>query len=133
MRLIVFFRNKPTTDIIAAFTKLITTMRTSNPHMKIIVAQIIPLGIGSFNTKIQDLNRAIVPWASRLNKTESPIWVVDQYTGYGGSADNRDGIHPNDGGDVKMAGVWYPALIRAFEAFKADKAKVVVVEKGYVA
>jgi lysophospholipase L1-like esterase len=96
-------------------------MRTSNPKMKIIVAQIIPLGIGNYNAKVQDLNRAIVPWAQGLNKTESPIWVVDQYTGYSGSANNRDGIHPNDGGDTKMADVWYPAVVRAFEAAKADK------------
>ena len=58
---------------------------------------------------------------------------MDQHTGYSRSADNRDGIHPNDGGDVKMAGGWYPALIRVFEAFKADKAKAMVVEKGFVA
>jgi lysophospholipase L1-like esterase len=86
------------------------------------VAQIIPLGIGNYNAKVQDLNKAIVPWAQGLNKTESPIWVVDQYTGYSGSADNRDGIHPNDGGDTKMMNVWYPALIRAFEEAKKDKA-----------
>lgn len=85
------------------------------------VAQIIPIGFGNYNGKIQELNRAIVPWAQGLNKTESPIWVVDQYTGYSGSADNRDSIHPNDAGDTKMLNVWYPALIRAFEAAKADK------------
>jgi hypothetical protein len=56
-------RNKPTADIIAAFTRLVTTMRTSNPRMKIIVAQIIPLGIGNYNAKVQDLNKAIMPWA----------------------------------------------------------------------
>ena len=85
------------------------------------VAQIIPLGMGNFNAKIQELNRAIPGWAQGLNKTESPIWVVDQYTGFSGSGDNRDGVHPNDSGDTKMLNVWYPALIRAFEAAKADK------------
>jgi len=106
-------QNKAVTDIIAAFTKLIGTMRTSNPKMKIIVAQIIPLGIGNYNGKVQELNRAIVPWAQGLNTTQSPIWVVDQYTGFSGSADLRDGVHPNDSGDVKMANVWYPAVVRA--------------------
>jgi hypothetical protein len=84
------------------------------------VAQIIPMGFGSYNTKIQDLNRAIVPWAQGLNKTESPIWVVDQYTGFSGTADLRDGVHPNDGGDVKMANVWFPAVVRAFEAARGN-------------
>ena len=78
------------------------------------------MGFGNYNTKIQDLNRAIVPWAQCLNRTESPIWVVDQYTGFSGSADLRDGVHPNDAGDAKMTNVWYPAIVRAFGAAKAD-------------
>lgn len=115
-------QNKAVTDIIAAFTTLVGTMRTSNPKMKIVVAQIIPLGnFGNYDAKIKDLNKAIVPWAQGLNKTESPIWVVDQYTGFSGTADNRDGVHPNDSGDTKMMNVWYPALIQAFQAAKADK------------
>jgi lysophospholipase L1-like esterase len=123
-------RNKPTADIIAAFTRLVTTMRTSNPRMKIIVAQIIPLGIGNYNAKVQDLNKAIMPWAQGLNQTQSPIWVVDQYTGYSGSADNRDGIHPNDGGDAKMVAVWYPAVVRAFEAVRGERTQM--VGRGFV-
>ncbi|KAH7371698.1 SGNH hydrolase-type esterase domain-containing protein [Pyrenochaeta sp. MPI-SDFR-AT-0127] len=117
-------QNKAVADIITAFTKLIATMRASNPRTKIVVAQIIPIGIGNYNTKIQELNRAITPWAVGLNKTESPIWVVDQYTGFSGTADLRDGVHPNDAGDVKMLNVWYPAIVRAFEAAKADKAAI---------
>lgn len=87
------------------------------------VAQIIPLGIGSFSSKVQDLNKAIPTWAAQQNTTDSPIWVVDQFTGYSGSSDNRDGIHPNDGGDTKMANIWFPAVVKALEAAKADKAK----------
>ncbi len=47
---------------------------------------------------------------------------MDQWTGYSGSADNRDGVHPNDSGDTKMANIWYPALITALQAAKAEKA-----------
>lgn len=80
------------------------------------------MGLGNFNSRIQELNRAIIPWAEGMNKTESPIWVVDQYTGFSGSADLRDGVHPNASGDTKMANVWYPALVHAFEVAAADKA-----------
>ncbi|KAI3324217.1 carbohydrate esterase family 3 protein [Xylariaceae sp. AK1471] len=111
-------QNKPTDQIIAAFTTLVGVMRASNPKMKIIVAQIIPLGTA--NTAIQNLNKAIPTWAQGLNKTESPIWVVDQYTGFGAS-DLRDGVHPNKAGDTKMANIWYPALINALQVAKADK------------
>ncbi|OAL43542.1 SGNH hydrolase [Pyrenochaeta sp. DS3sAY3a] len=122
-------QNKAVTDIIAAFTKLIATMRASNPKTKIVVAQIIPMGLGNYNAKIQELNKAIIPWATGLNKTESPIWVVDQYTGFSGTSDLRDGVHPNDAGDVKMLNVWYPAVVRAFEAAKAEKAAAALKER----
>ena len=79
------------------------------------------MGTASYNTKIQDLNKAIVPWAQGLNTTASPIWVVDQYTGFSGSSDLRDGVHPNDSGDTKMANIWYPALVNAFSVAKAEK------------
>lgn len=81
------------------------------------------MGMGSYNTKIQDLNKQIPTWASGLNKTESPIWVVDQYTGFSGSSDLRDGVHPNKNGDTKMMNVWYPALVNAFAAAKAGTGK----------
>ncbi|KAI1759056.1 carbohydrate esterase family 3 protein [Hypoxylon sp. FL1150] len=115
-------QNKPVADIIAAFTTLVGVMRKSNPSMKIVVAQIIPMGFGSYNTQIQSLNAAIIPWAQGLNTTESPIWVVDQYTGFSGTSDLRDGVHPNAAGDTKMANIWYPALVNAFQVAQADKA-----------
>jgi lysophospholipase L1-like esterase len=74
------------------------------------------------------LNKAIIPWAQGLNTTASPIWVVDQYTGFSATADLRDGVHPNDAGDVKMANVWYPALVTALQAAKADKVAVMEAE-----
>ncbi|EMR66253.1 putative cellulose-binding family ii protein [Eutypa lata UCREL1] len=114
-------QNKPVADIIAAFTTLVGVMRDSNPNMKIVVAQIIPMGFGNYNTQIQSLNTAIMPWAEGLNTTESPIWVVDQYTGFSGSSDLRDGVHPNDSGDTKMMNVWYPAVIHAFEVAQSGK------------
>jgi hypothetical protein len=41
----------------------------------------------------------------------------------------RNGIHPNDAGDVKMSNVWYPAVVRAFEAARKDKSGAVVKER----
>ncbi|KAI2628218.1 SGNH hydrolase-type esterase domain-containing protein [Xylaria nigripes] len=116
-------QNKPVDEIIGAFTTLVNEMRDSNPRMKIIVAQIIPLGIGNYNPTIESLNQAITTWAEGLSTTESPISVVDQYTGFDAATDLRDGVHPNEAGDVKMANVWRPALVEAFEAVMADIAE----------
>ncbi|KAK6212305.1 hypothetical protein LQW54_005437 [Pestalotiopsis sp. IQ-011] len=126
-------QNKAVTDIIAAFSTLVQVMRDSNPQMKIIVAQIIPMGIGGYTTQIQALNKAILPWAVSKNTTESPIWVVDQYTGFSGSSDLRDGVHPNDSGDTKMANVWYPALVNALSVAQASKGAARDIEVAFTA
>jgi len=79
------------------------------------VAQIITPSNNQGPTK--DLNAAIPAWAALKNTTESPIWIVDQQTGYIGS-DNRDGLHPGDSGDSKMAAKWYPAMIAAIKSLQ---------------
>lgn len=91
------------------------------------------MGFGSYNTQIQALNKAIVPWAQSKNSTDSPIWVVDQYTGFSGTSDLRDGVHPNASGDTKMANIWYPALIHALEVAKASKEAARSVEVPFTA
>lgn len=70
--------------------------------------------------KVQDLNQAIPAWAASKNSTTSPIWVVDQYTGFT-SADLKDGIHPSASGDIKMANKFYPALVHAIQDMKGTK------------
>jgi len=112
-------QSKATADILTAFSTLVQVMRDSNPAMKIIVAQIIPIGIGSSNTAIQALNKAIPAWAVSKNTTQSPIWVVDQYTGFS-TSDLRDGVHPNANGDAKMAAKWMPALVNAIKVVQGN-------------
>ncbi|KAK9350016.1 SGNH hydrolase-type esterase domain-containing protein [Lipomyces doorenjongii] len=102
--------NKPTWDIITAFSTLVDQMRASKPTMKILVAKIIP---SIFNNQSDvDLNDAISPWALSKTMTASPIIVVDQYTGFS-TSDLIDGVHPNDSGDEKIANIWYQSLVNA--------------------
>ncbi|KAF2454370.1 SGNH hydrolase-type esterase domain-containing protein [Lineolata rhizophorae] len=101
-------------EIIDAFTTLVEQMRDSNPSMKIIVAQIIPLSFNFGSATTESLNQAIPGWAEGMNSTESPIWVVDMADGYT-TNDLRDGVHPNDSGDRKMADKWYPFLTHAID------------------
>jgi lysophospholipase L1-like esterase len=106
--------SKGTPAILAAFTTLIGQMRASNPNMKILVAQITPLnpsGCTTCNPNVIDLDAAIPAWAAGLTTTQSPIVVVDQYTGYDTTTDTADGCHPNDSGNAKIWAKWYPALI----------------------
>jgi cellulase/cellobiase CelA1 len=98
---------------LAAFTKLVGQMRANNPNMKILVAQIIPMSAAACSTcpaDVVELDNAIPGWAAGLTTAQSPIVVVDQWTGFDAVADTVDGVHPNNGGFQKMANRWYPPL-----------------------
>ncbi|HEU4322471.1 MAG TPA: cellulose binding domain-containing protein [Roseiflexaceae bacterium] len=99
--------------ILAAFSTLVDQMRTNNPNMKIVVAKIIPMNPSSCAACYQrtvDFNAAIPAWASGKSTAQSPITVVDQWTGFNTATDTYDGVHPNSAGDQKMSDRWYPAL-----------------------
>jgi lysophospholipase L1-like esterase len=106
----------PTSSVLAAYTKLVGQMRANNPNMKIIVAQIIPMNPSGCTTcaaSVVALDNAIPGWAAGLTTAQSPIVVVDQWTGFSAATDTGDGVHPNDTGFQKMADRWYPPLAQA--------------------
>ncbi|MEV4410749.1 GDSL-type esterase/lipase family protein [Catellatospora sp. NPDC049609] len=105
--------NLPTATILAAYGKLVDQMRASNPNMRILVAQIIPMtpsGCAWCPTGVAALNAAIPAWAAAKTTAQSPVTVVDQFTGFDTAADTSDGVHPDDSGFQKMSDRWYPAL-----------------------
>ncbi|MDQ0746551.1 lysophospholipase L1-like esterase [Streptomyces africanus] len=99
--------------ILAAYTKLVTQMRASNPDMRILVAQLIPMNPASCAAcaqRVVDFNARIPDWARATSTERSSITVVDQWTGFSTATDTYDGVHPNASGDDKIAARWYPAL-----------------------
>lgn len=107
------FGNPSTSAILAAYSTLISQMRANNPQMRILVAQIIPMNPSNCTYCAQDvinLNAAIPAWAASVTTTQSPVIVVDQWTGFDDATDTIDGIHPNSAGDQKMAARWFPPL-----------------------
>ncbi|WP_158846666.1 cellulose binding domain-containing protein [Saccharothrix deserti] len=103
---------RPIESVIAAYSKLVDQMRASNPNMKILVAKIIPMACPEC-THVVALNNAIPGWAAGKTTAQSPITVVDQWTGFDTATDTGDGVHPNDAGFRKMSDRWYPALTAA--------------------
>lgn len=102
--------------ILAAFTTLVGQMRASNPAMRILVAQILPMTPSSCPEcaqRVIDVNAAIPAWAAATTTAASPVTVVDQWTGFSTATDTGDGVHPNASGDRKIADRWYPALTAA--------------------
>jgi len=103
-------------QLLGAFTTLVNQMRAQNPYMKILVAQVIPMdarACAACAQRVIDFNAAIPAWAAGLSTAQSPITVVDQWTGFDTTTDTGDGVHPNDAGNRKIADRWYPALVAA--------------------
>ena len=108
--------NRSTATILTAFGKLVDQMRASNPAMKILVAQIIPMNPSTCSecgARTVALNNAIPGWAASKSTSQSPITVVDQWTGFSTSADTNDGVHPIQSGNVKIANRWLAPLSAA--------------------
>ncbi|QCD54323.1 GDSL-type esterase/lipase family protein [Streptomyces hawaiiensis] len=105
--------------ILAAYTKLVAQMRASNPDMRILVAQLIPMNPSSCAAcahRVVDFNATIPGWARATGTDRSPVTVVDQWTGFSTATDTYDGVHPNASGDNKIAARWFPPLAAALDA-----------------
>ncbi|MER5834882.1 GDSL-type esterase/lipase family protein [Streptomyces sp. NPDC002130] len=105
--------------ILTAYTKLVAQMRASNPDMRILVAQLIPMNPGTCAAcaqRVVDFNARIPGWARATGTERSPVTVVDQWTGFSTATDTYDGVHPNASGDAKIAARWFPALAAALDA-----------------
>jgi lysophospholipase L1-like esterase len=103
-------------QILGAFTTLVNQMRANNPAMRVLVAQIIPMNpsnCAECAQRVVSLNAAIPAWAAGISTAQSPVTVVDQWTGFNTATDTGDGVHPNASGDQKIAARWVPALTAA--------------------
>jgi lysophospholipase L1-like esterase len=100
--------------ILAAFSTLIDQARANNPNVRVIVAQITPLnptGCADCPQRVINFNAAIPAWASAKSTSQSPVTVVDLWTGFDTATDTADGVHPNSTtGFQKVANSWYPAI-----------------------
>jgi len=114
------WNSHPTEDIVSAYTAVVEALRTANPRVVILVAQIIPMNVTDATCggctcagcpgNVPALNTRIVSWATEHDSADSPIRVVDQFTGYDAALDNGDGVHPNAQGAQKIADHWFAAL-----------------------
>lgn len=115
--------NIPTATILAAYTTLVKQMRMNNPRMRIIVAQILPMnptGCAYCAQGVITLDNAIPAWASSMSTVQSPIVVVNQWTGFNDSTDTREEVHPNSLGDQKIANKMYPVLKAQLDAIAVE-------------
>lgn len=72
-----------------------------------------PSGCSECAQRVINFNAAIPAWATGKTTSQSPITVVDQWTGFSTATDTTDGVHPIDSGNQKISDKWYPALVAA--------------------
>jgi hypothetical protein len=103
----------PPAQILAAYDTIVADLRELNPDAVILVAQIIPLepdNCADCPQRAIDFNAQIPAWAAQQTTAESPVIVVDQFTGFDPAVDTYDGVHPDEDGYVKIAANWFEAL-----------------------
>ena len=109
------------TDAINNIDTVIQLLREKNKSVKILLAQIPPLGAAwadkklcsndiEYSKAVIEFNKAILQYGKAKNSTGSPIIIVDQFTDVNPAVDMYDDIHPNAIGEKKMAEKWFDAI-----------------------
>jgi lysophospholipase L1-like esterase len=111
------FQKQGNAYIAGALKAVIRTLRSDNPDAIILLAQAIPATPGD---AIASMNEMIPRLVEEMNSNESPVILVDQYTGFDSSKDSYDGVHPNALGEEKMAQRWFEAIQAAIQAHRPD-------------
>ena len=104
------FNGQSVSSTIAEIGQIIDVLRSVNPNIRILVAQIIPTSDPG-RPSLDPFNAAIPALVSSKNTARSPVRVVDQNSGFNASVDTYDGVHPDLSGEIKMANKWYDALV----------------------
>jgi hypothetical protein len=86
----------------------IDNLRSVRPGIVVLLAQIIPNTVN--NTAVQQLNTQIATLAGQKSTAQSPVVLVDQFTGFSTSQDMYDALHPDESGEQKIANKFYAAL-----------------------
>jgi hypothetical protein len=113
--------NKPTASIISAYSWALQKMRQSNPKVYLIVSKVLPINSATCpqcTSNVQSLNTAIDTWATQQSTANSPIVVVDQFTGFDAKVDTYDGIHPGPTGETKYFKKMVQPVEKALDAKK---------------
>lgn len=106
-----FAEEKPVAGILAAERAIIEAARKQNPKVVVLLAQVITSGKLPKYGYLPELNQAQVLLARELTRTDSPVVIVDQATGFDPQKDTiLDMVHPNAQGAEKMADQWFVAL-----------------------
>jgi lysophospholipase L1-like esterase len=104
------YQGQSTVSSVTEIKAIIDTLRTDNPNVTIFLAKLIPINSGTYNPRIIALNAEMDGIAANKSTVDSPVWVVDQYSGFDAAVDTYDNVHPDASGEEKMAQKWHDAM-----------------------
>jgi hypothetical protein len=105
------FMQQPNKSTAEELKTIVSLLRDDNPRVVILLARLIPTTRTVRDTKsVNSLNETIVALSKTLGSKNSPVILVDQYSAFDGKADLYDMVHPNAGGEEKMADRWFEAI-----------------------
>ncbi len=102
-----------TSTTVGYLKAIIDTLRAKNPRVAVLLAKLIPLDPRLTSTGailVVALNAQMDAIAVEKSTADSPVIIVDHFTGFDPVADNIDGVHPSLSGEEKMARRWFDAL-----------------------
>ncbi|MEM1119274.1 MAG: family 43 glycosylhydrolase [Bacteroidota bacterium] len=113
-------------ESVTAITEIIQKLRTDNPQITILLAQILPFtegfeggSIAPFNDLVTQWNMELTDLASTMCTADSPIIMVDINSDFDDS-EFSDGFHPNEKGATKMAQRWANAILSDWTCANAN-------------
>jgi len=104
------FADQPAEQIAAELAEIVEVLRDDVPEVVILLARPLPTAWSEPDEILEDLGEELDALAATYGTEESPIEIVDMREGFDAESDTYDGIHPDEGGEQKMAERWYAAL-----------------------
>ena len=97
---------------------IIDVLRAVHQRVGIFLAQLIA-SASACHSEIRAFNAQLPALAASKSSTDSPVIIVDQYTGFDPATMTYDGIHPNAQGEAQIADRWFVKLAPLLDAFGA--------------
>jgi acyl-CoA thioesterase I len=97
---------------------MLTEARKVKPKVRLFAAQHTPQdsdGCNDCENTTLQLNADMVTWAAANTTADSPVTIIDLYTGFVPATDLSDGVHLNVSGSQKVSDRFFAALEPLFK------------------
>jgi len=114
-------RGQSITSTVSDIAGIIDVLRMVNPHVRVLLAQVIA-SASTCHAGIPALNASLPALVANKDRPESPLTLVDQFSGFDPSTMTYDGTHPNAVGDERMADRWFEKLTPVLDTLLTEAA-----------